>query len=69
MVVGCPSEIKRHEYRVGITPQCAKSYISHGHRVLMQSGAGAGSGYLDEEYSSVGAEIVPDADAVFSGAE
>ncbi|MFP4644351.1 MAG: alanine dehydrogenase [Spirochaetales bacterium] len=69
MIVGCPSEIKRHEYRVGITPQCAKSYISHGHRVLMQSGAGEGSGYFDAEYTRVGAEIMPDAEAVFAGAE
>lgn len=69
MIVGCPSEIKRHEYRVGLTPHCAKSYVSHGHRVLIQQGAGEGSGYPDEEYREAGAEVVADANAVFSQAQ
>jgi len=45
MKVGCVKEIKRHEYRVGMTPHCAKSYVDHGHQVTIQAGAGADATY------------------------
>ena len=63
MVIGCVSEIKIHEYRVGLTPENAHAYTSHGHRVLIQKGAGEGSGFTDQEYIGMGAEILPNAQA------
>lgn len=65
MTVGSPSEIKRHEYRVGLTPHCVRSYRSRGHSVFIQAGAGIGSGFSDAEYVAAGAEVVPSAKEVF----
>ncbi len=65
MNIGTVKEIKRHEYRVGLTPSCAKSYIAHGHSVWIQKGAGDGAGFADEQYAAVGATIVDGADVVF----
>ena len=59
MLIGLPKEIKDNENRVGMTPGAVKALTRRGHRVLVQTGAGAGSSLLDEEYQSVGAEIVP----------
>ncbi|TIP84523.1 MAG: hypothetical protein E5X58_36060, partial [Mesorhizobium sp.] len=42
MRVGCPREIKNHEYRVGLTPGSVREYVAHGHEVLVETGAGAG---------------------------
>ena len=42
MRVGCPKEIKNHEYRVGLTPAAVREYVAHGHDVLIETGAGAG---------------------------
>ena len=50
MIIGVPGEIKRHEYRVGLTPHCAKTYVSHGHSVVLERAAGDGSGYTDTVY-------------------
>lgn len=61
MDIGVPKETKPHEYRVAVTPGAARSLREAGHRVFVQSGAGAGSGFEDEDYSSQGAEIVADA--------
>ncbi len=58
MIIGCPKEIKKHEYRVGLTPHCVKEYINRGHRVLIEKGAGEGSGFEDEEYADAGAILV-----------
>ncbi|GHU79884.1 alanine dehydrogenase [Clostridia bacterium] len=58
MKVGCVKEIKKLEYRVGMTPSNAKDYILHGHEVLIEAGAGIGSGFSDEEYSAVGAKLM-----------
>jgi alanine dehydrogenase len=69
MRVGVPREIKPDEYRVGLTPTAVREYVSHGHEVLVEQGAGAGAGYADEAYVKAGAKIVPDAAAVFEGAE
>jgi alanine dehydrogenase len=44
MRVGCPKEIKNHEYRVGLTPGSVREYTAHGHEVLVETGAGAGIG-------------------------
>jgi alanine dehydrogenase len=67
--VGVPSEIKTDEYRVALTPAGVRELVGHGHSVVVQAGAGLGSGIEDEDYSSQGAEIVGDADAVFSAAD
>ncbi|TIO62410.1 MAG: alanine dehydrogenase, partial [Mesorhizobium sp.] len=40
MRVGCPKEIKNHEYRVGLTPGSVREYVAHGHEVLVEAGAG-----------------------------
>ncbi len=69
MRIGVPTEIKSDEYRVAITPAGVRELCSHGHEVLVQAGAGEGSALADEAFSAQGAQIVPDADAVFSEAE
>ena len=58
MLVGLPKEIKDNEFRVGLTPGAVKILVSSGHRVLVEKGAGEGSFIADEEYCSVGAQIV-----------
>ena len=69
MLIGCPREIKNQEYRVGITPMAAQEAIAHGHRVIVQSGAGAGSGFPDDDYSNLGVEIVDNPNEVFARAD
>ncbi|MHC0052358.1 alanine dehydrogenase [Actibacterium sp. D379-3] len=69
MIIGCPKEIKPQEYRVGMTPHAATEAVSHGHTVLIETGAGAGSGFGDEAYIAAGAEIVDTAEAVFARAD
>jgi alanine dehydrogenase len=58
MIIGVPREIKKEEYRVGITPEGAGKLIEEGHRVLVEAGAGEGSGFSDREYLEKGAEVV-----------
>ena len=69
MKIGCVREIKAQEYRVGMTPGAAKEAVSHGHEVLIETAAGVGSGYLDADYVTAGARILPDAAAVFAEAD
>lgn len=69
MKIGCPTEIKPQEFRVGLTPAAVAEAVAHGHSVLVQSGAGEGSGFADEAYLAAGAAIVPDAAAVYGQAE
>lgn len=69
MLIGCPSEIKNQEYRVGITPAAAHEAVANGHDVIIQTGAGAGAGFPDEEYVAVGARIVDTAEEIFATAE
>lgn len=61
MRIGVPRGIKDNEYRVAMTPGGVRLLIEYGHDVLVQSGAGLGSGFSDEPYRSAGAEIVPSA--------
>jgi len=69
MRIGVPTEIKDNEYRVGMTPSGVRDLTADGHQVLVQKGAGNGSGFADEEYTAAGGKILPDADAVYSEAE
>lgn len=69
MKVGCPTEVKPQEFRVGLTPAAAAELVTHGHEVLIQQGAGTGSGFSDKDYTDAGATIAPDAAAVFADAE
>jgi alanine dehydrogenase len=69
MKIGCPREIKPQEFRVGMTPNAAREAIAHGHEVLIEQGAGLGSGFPDTDYQSVGARIVPTAEEVFAKSE
>ena len=68
MIVGILTEIKPDERRVALTPAGAAAFRNHNHRVLIQSGAGVGSGFSDREYSAAGAEIVRSAAAVWKRA-
>ncbi|RWX75706.1 alanine dehydrogenase [Neorhizobium lilium] len=65
MRVGCPKEIKNHEYRVGLTPGAVREYVAHGHQVLVETGAGAGIGADDGAYVAAGARIVGSAMEIF----
>ena len=69
MLVGVPREIKNHEYRVAITPAGVREFINHGHKVIVETGAGNGSAISDESYKAAGAEIVATAAEVWSRAE
>jgi alanine dehydrogenase len=69
MLIGVPKEIKTREYRVGLVPGGAAAYVARGHRVLIEKGAGLGSGIADEMYTAVGAEIVESVDEVWSRAD
>ena len=60
MKVGCVKEIKKQEYRVGMTPDNVKSYVNAGHTVYIEAGAGEGSGFEDSEYSAAGALLCAD---------
>ena len=66
MRIGCPREIKNHEYRVGLTPESARELAAHGHEVWVETGAGAGIGADDGDYTTAGARIAPDAKAIFT---
>ena len=69
MVIGVPKDIKRHEYRVGLTPHDVRSYVGHGHSVVVQEGAGIGSGYTDAEYEGYGGQLLTGAAEIFARAE
>ena len=69
MRVGVPSEIKVHEYRVGLTPGAVREYVAHGHQVVVQSGAGAGIMTSDDAYRAAGAEIAATAAEIFAGCD
>ena len=61
MKIGLPKEIKNNEFRVGLTPGAVSDYVQAGHTVLVETGAGIGAGFPDEEYVAAGATIVADA--------
>lgn len=69
MVIGVPTEIKPHEYRVAVVPSGVEQLRRRGHTVLIQRGAGAGSGFADEDYRALGAEIVDSADEIWRKAD
>ncbi|MDR1803742.1 MAG: alanine dehydrogenase, partial [Treponema sp.] len=69
MIVGTIKEIKKHEYRVGLVPNAVGAYTKAGHTVLVEKGAGEGSGYTDEQYAAAGGKIVPTAQDVWAEAE
>jgi alanine dehydrogenase len=68
MKVGVPTEVKKDEYRVALTPAGVRELVDAGHEVCVQSGAGLGSSISDQDYAAQGATILPDADAVFGEA-
>ncbi|MBE3589678.1 MAG: alanine dehydrogenase [Firmicutes bacterium] len=69
MIVGVPKEIKAYENRVALTPAGVHALRARGHEVLVETGAGAGSGFTDEEYRAAGARLVDSAEALFAQAE
>lgn len=69
MLIGVPKETKVHEYRVGLTPGSVRELVAHGHRVMVESGAGAPIGMTDAHYETAGAEMAPSAADVFGHAE
>ncbi|MCP3427431.1 alanine dehydrogenase [Opacimonas viscosa] len=69
MLIGVPKEIKNHEYRVGLTPAAAQEYIQNGHSVLIESLAGDGIGFSDNDYIAAGATITASAADVFANAD
>ena len=66
MIIGVPKEIKNNENRVALTPAGAQEFAKKGHTVYIQTKAGEGSGFSDEEYIGAGAKILPKAEDVFS---
>ena len=69
MKIGIPKEIKTNENRISLVPAGAEVLVAAGHEVLVEQGAGIGSGFTDEQYTAVGASIAPDADAVWAKAD
>ena len=69
MNIGCPKEIKNNEYRVGMTPASVQAYVGAGHRVLVERGAGLGSGLTDDLYAAAGGDLVETAAAVWRDGE
>lgn len=69
MIIGVPKEIKNNENRVALTPGGAAELINQGHIVGLQQSAGIGSGFEDEEYANVGAEIIPSISEVYARSE
>jgi alanine dehydrogenase len=69
MVIAVPKEIKTREYRVGLTPAGARTLVEDGHAVLVETGAGAGSGLFDDEYRSAGARIIDSAAELYDNAD
>ncbi|WP_324752645.1 alanine dehydrogenase [Roseovarius sp. Pro17] len=69
MKIGCPTEIKSQEFRVGMTPNAAQEAVAHGHEVVVQAGAGIGAGFTDADYTAAGATIVDSANEVYASAD
>jgi len=69
MLIGVPKEIKTHEYRVGLVPGSVRELVVHGHKVLVETGAGGGIGFSDDDYRAAGAEIAGGAKVVFAAAD
>ena len=69
MKIGIPKEIKTNENRVSLVPAGAEALVAAGHTVFVEQGAGEGSGFADDQYTAVGAQLLPTADAVWKEAE
>ncbi|MDN4596685.1 alanine dehydrogenase [Leifsonia virtsii] len=69
MIIGVPAEVKNNENRVAATPAGVAELVSHGHRVVVQRGAGEGSAFSDDEYIAAGGLVVPTAEVVWSDAD
>jgi len=69
MIIGVPKEIKEQENRVALLPSAAYQLIKRGHSVVVETGAGVGSGFSDEEYQTAGAKLVDEHAAVFTEAD
>ncbi len=69
MIIGVPKEIKNNENRVAVTPAGVAEFVKHGHTVYVQETAGAGSGFSNEEYTEVGAKLLPTIEEVYAIAE
>ncbi|GJL50880.1 MAG: alanine dehydrogenase [Nitrospirales bacterium] len=69
MVIGVPKEVKDHEFRVAVTPSAVRHLVSLDHLVLMEQGAGEGSGFWDDEYREAGAKFVESPRDVYGDAE
>ncbi len=69
MLIGCPKEIKPQEFRVGLTPNAAREAVSAGHRVIVETAAGEGAGFTDDDYTAAGAQIMDSAEEIFATAE
>ncbi|MGQ3383403.1 alanine dehydrogenase [Glutamicibacter sp. TV12E] len=69
MIIGVPKEVKNSEFRVALTPAGVSEFMARGHEVVVETGAGTGSGNADEAYVAAGARIAPDADATWAEAE
>ena len=66
MIIGTTRELKNHEYRVGLTPDCAAVMVSHGHQVFVESNAGEGAGFSDDAYREAGAVVMGTAAEVYA---
>jgi alanine dehydrogenase len=69
MIVGIPKETKTHEYRVSMTPVGVDELVRRGHKVMVETHAGFGSGISDDEYAAVGAKIIGTAREIFEKSE
>ncbi len=69
MIVGCPKEIKAQEHRVGLVPSSVREYVNRGHKVIVETGAGAGINFSDDDYKEAGAEIRQSAADIFAEAD
>ena len=69
MLIGCPKEIKTHEYRVGLVPSSVRELVHHRHKVVVETGAGAGIGFEDSDYRAAGASIARSAKEIFAKAD
>jgi len=69
LIIGIPREVKPREYRVAQPPHGVRELVRHGHTVLVERGAGIGSGFSDEQYAAAGATLVDDAATVWAEAE
>ena len=66
MIIGTTRELKNHEYRVGLTPDNVMAFTAKGHTVYVETLAGEGAGFSDEEYAAAGATVLQEASEVFA---